>query len=162
MKKLLALALPLAALLLTACGSSTTNATDSVKSELSKRESSISSSIASTLTQATSGGKGATKTADGGFSKDCTVSGVPNVNPTSVKVAVTAKGSPAAVSSLIACPSAKGVVRVVANLKAQKPIRVGPFQCTPVVQGNSTDFTCSFTAANSISATYKFALHFKG
>ena len=149
------------ALTLGACGSSSNSSTDSVKSDLSQQGSSISSAISSTLSKKLDATNGAKKNADGSYSKPCTVTGVPNVSPDKVEVVVNVKGNAAAVASFIACPSASAVVNVVAGLKAEKPIKTGPFTCTPAVTKNKAAFTCAFTGTSAVTATYKFTLNYK-
>jgi len=148
----------IAAVAFSACGDSASSGTDSVKSQLSQSASSIASTVSQSATEAS----GAKKNADGSFSKTCKVTGLKNVDPTTVQVGVTAKGNGAAVGSFIACPSATAVVQVVSRLQAEKPIKTGPFTCTPVVTGTKAAFTCSLTASDAVTATYKFTLNYKG
>ena len=150
MRKAVALlTVALASTVLAACGTTkTTTVTSTVTA-------SAPTTTAATTTTAT------TTPASGPVNKTCNVTGVPNVTTGSVSVQLTATGATGAAVSLVGCPTASTLVKIVAGTKAQMPVKTKSFNCTPTVNGTATSFDCTLLAANQGSVEYKFTLNYK-
>jgi len=151
MRKAVALlTVALASTVLAACGTTKTTTVTSTVTRFG-----TPTTTAATTTTAT------TTPASGPVNKTCNVTGVPNVTTGSVSVQLTATGATGAAVSLVGCPTASTLVKIVAGTKAQMPVKTKSFNCTPTVNGTATSFDCTLLAANQGSVEYKFTLNYK-
>lgn len=139
----------LAALAISACGS-----TKTVTSTTTKTATEATSTTASS-TETTTG----TTTQSATVSKTCTVNGVSGVSGGTVSVQLNASGYDPAVSNLVGCTTASTLVKLIAAKRSQMPVQTQNFNCTPTVNGNSTDFACALSAGKG-KIDYQFTLNY--
>lgn len=104
-----------------------------------------------------------TKTGAGGSATTiCRVTGVRNVSPAAVTVTIKADATLARAPGLVDCGGAAALVRPIAGQRSQRPATIGPFKCTPTVNGKLTSFSCLATISRQGHASYTFTLKYKG